>query len=362
MSTVLSLYRAAVKEFVRDRSAVFWTFAFPILFIILFGLIFSGNGSPAYTVGLVNEDGGAVGNALVQQLQQVKPFTIKTGTLENELSNLKKGQLDMVLVIPSGLSDSVTGHQTAQVQMYYDPSVNATNSQIEVNIVQQVLAGFNQRFTQTTPPLSLAQQSVTSQHLNGIDFLMPGILAMSLMQLGLFGTATPLVSLRQEQVLRRLGATPLPRSYLLASQILLRLTIGFVQAVLIIGISKAFFGVHFEGNMLALAGLVLLGALAFVALGYFIASLARSVESANGITSAVNFPMMFLSGVFFPLALLPAFLTPVVRALPLTYLADAFRQVAIGSIPEFPMMVDVAVLAGWALVCALLSARLFKWE
>jgi ABC-2 type transport system permease protein len=110
------------------------------------------------------------------------------------------------------------------------------------------------------------------------------------------------------------------------------------------------------------AGLVLLGALTFVAIGYLVASLARTVESANGITTAVNFPMMFLSGIFFPLALLPAFLTPVVRALPLTYLADALRQVAVGSVPEFPMMVDLAVLAGWAVVCALLSARFFKWE
>jgi ABC-2 type transport system permease protein len=72
--------------------------------------------------------------------------------------------------------------------------------------------------------------------------------------------------------------------------------------------------------------------------------------------------MMFLSGIFFPLALLPAFLTPVVRAVPLTYLADAFRQVTIGSVPEFPILVDIGVLVAWAIVCALLSARFFKWE
>ncbi|MGZ6363088.1 MAG: ABC transporter permease, partial [Ktedonobacterales bacterium] len=93
-----------------------------------------------------------------------------------------------------------------------------------------------------------------------------------------------------------------------------------------------------------------------------IASVAKTVESASGIASAVNFPMMFLSGIFFPLAVLPAFLTPIVRALPLTYLADAFRQVTIGSVPEFPIAIDIAVLAGWIVVCGLLSARLFKWE
>lgn len=362
MFTVLSLYRASIKEFVRDRSALFWTFAFPVIFIVLFGLIFSGSSSPSYTVGLVNEDDGAVGNALAQTFGQVKPFTIKTGTRAAELDHLKKGQIDLVVVIPSGLSQAVASGQTAQVQMVYDPSGNPTNAQIVVNIVQQVLASFNEGYTHVSPPLALTTQTVTAHHESSIDFLMPGVLAMSLMQLGLFATATPLVSLRQDQVLRRLGATPLPRWKLLASQVMLRLTIGLAQAAVIVGLSIWVFNVHIEGSLLAVAGLVLLGALTFVAIGYLVASLARTVESANGITTAVNFPMMFLSGIFFPLALLPAFLTPVVRALPLTYLADALRQVAVGSVPEFPMMVDLAVLAGWAVVCALLSARFFKWE
>src|SRR5215472_8254708 len=121
MGTVWSLYRASVKEFVRDRAAMFWTLAFPVLFIILFGLIFSGGGSPSYTVGLVNEDGGQISNGLVQTFQSVKPFTIKQGTFDNELSNLKKGQLDLMIVIPSGLSQQVQANQTAQVAMYYDP-------------------------------------------------------------------------------------------------------------------------------------------------------------------------------------------------------------------------------------------------
>jgi len=120
--------------------------------------------------------------------------------------------------------------------------------------------------------------------------------------------------------------------------------------------------VQILGNPLALVGMVLLGAVMFIGLGYLIASFSRSVETASGISSAVNFPMMFLSGIFFPLSVLPAFLAPVVRALPVTYLADAFRQITIGSVPEFPIMVDVLVLAAWAVACGLLSARFFKWE
>ena len=179
MATVFSLYIANMKEFIRDRAAMFWTLAFPIFFIVLFGAIFSGGGSPSYTVGLVNEDGGAVGAALTNIFHQVKPFTIKTGSYDHEMSDLKKGNLDMVIVLPSGLSASVHAGQTAQAQMYFDPSKNQANAQIMQNIVQQALAGFNQSMTHTVPPLTLATHTITSQTLRSIDYLMPGILAMS---------------------------------------------------------------------------------------------------------------------------------------------------------------------------------------
>jgi ABC-2 type transport system permease protein len=363
MSTVLSLYVANMKEFVRDRAALFWTFAFPIFFIVLFGAIFSGNSSVSYNVGLVNQDGGPVSAQLASVFtHDVKPFKVTTGGWADEMNGLKKGDRDLVIVLPAGMSNTVAAGHTAQVQLYYDPSKDATSAQIEQTIVAQVLASFNRAVAHSAPALELTTSSVTSQTLRTIDFLMPGILAMSLMQLGLFATATPLVSLREEGVLRRLGATPLPRWQLISGQLLMRLTIGMVQAALIIGISVVAFQVKVQGNYLALAGLTLLGALTFIGMGYLIAALAKSVESASGISSAVNFPMMFLSGVFFPLAFLPAFLAPIVRAMPLTYLADAFRQITTGSTPSFPMWVDVAVLAAWGLVCTALAARFFRWE
>ncbi len=363
MATVFSLYIANMKEFVRDRAALFWTFAFPIFFIVLFGAIFSGNSSPSYTVGLVVQDDGPVSAQLAQVFEHdVKPFKVKTEAYDSAIGELKKGNLDLVIVLPAGLSQTVAEGHTAQVEMYFDPSKNQTDAQIEQTIVGQVLDGFNRAATRKAPPLALATNSIASHTLRSIDFLMPGILAMSLMQLGLFATASPLVSLREEGVLRRLGATPLPRWQLISGQLLMRLTIGMVQAALIIGISVTAFNVQIQGNYLALAGLTLLGALSFIGMGYLIAALAKSVESANGVSSVINFPMMFLSGVFFPLALLPAFLAPIVRAMPLTYLADAFRQITIGGSQTFPMWMDIAVLAAWGLACTILAARFFRWE
>lgn len=361
MGTILSLYWASLKEFVRDRMTLFWTIAFPVLFIVLFGLIFSGNNSVSYNMGLVNLDNGPVGQQLVTAFGHVSAFKISTGAQDAELSALRSGHRDLVVIIPADTSAQVAAHQTANVQIYYDPS-KTTDAQIQLSIVNQVVSVFNQRVTQVTPPLAVQPVTVQSQTLSTVDFLVPGILAMALMQLGIFGTAQPLVSLREQQVLRRLGVTPLARWKLLTAQILNRLTIALFQTGVIVGIGVGAFHVHMTGNPYEFVGLVVLGALMFISLGYLVAAVSRTQAAAAGIGQAINFPMMFLSGIFFPLAVLPAFLLPIVRALPLTYVADAIRQVMIGGTPIFPLTTDVLVASGWVLVCTVLSIVLFRWE
>jgi ABC-2 type transport system permease protein len=116
------------------------------------------------------------------------------------------------------------------------------------------------------------------------------------------------------------------------------------------------------GNMALLAGFVLLGALMFVALGYLISGLAKTQESVIGISQLINFPMMFLSGLFFPVDFMPAWIRPVVTAMPLTYLADALRQIMVGATPVYSLWVDLGVLAAWLVVSAALAVRFFRWE
>jgi ABC-2 type transport system permease protein len=368
MTTVLSLYVASLKEFVRDRMTIFWTLAFPILFIVLFGIIFNA-GSSTYNIGIANQDTGTLGSALVQTFKDDRSggnsiFKVQTYTTQDDAVNaLKAGKQDLVLVVPADLNEAASSPASTTLDVFYDPT-KSTSAQIELGLVQGVISGFAAQNLQSLPKLSAVPQTITTHNLTAIDFLIPGILAMSLMQLGLFGTAPPLVSLRQDGVSRRLGATPLPRWTLLASQVLLRLTIGLTQTALIIGLGVAAFNMHVEGNWLALLGMVVLGALAFVGLGYLIASFARTVEAASGITSAINFPMMFLSGIFFPIASLVSVpvLAVVIKLLPLTYLGDALRQITVQGAPDFPLTVDIAVLAGWFIVCSLLAIRFFRWE
>lgn len=361
MAAFIQLYLASLKEFVRDRMAMFWTLAFPIFFIVLFGIIFSGNNDTSFDIGVVVEDDGPIGAAIGQVFGQVEVFNVTEGEREALLEELRRGNLRIVIIVPEGLSDAVTSGQAAEVEAYYDPS-NQTTAQVALTIVDKVIAGFDQQLTQRPTLLTVKSVSVIAEGLRQIDFLLPGILAMALMQLGLFGTAPALVQLREQQVLRRIGATPLPRTTLLAAQVLHRLTIGLAQTLLIILVGALLFQVSIVGNVGMLVVFVVLGACMFVALGYLISGLAKTQESVIGISQLINFPMMFLSGLFFPVDFMPAWIRPVVEVMPLTYLADALRQIMVGAPPVHPLALDLGVLAVWLVISAVLAVRFFRWE
>jgi ABC-2 type transport system permease protein len=181
------------------------------------------------------------------------------------------------------------------------------------------------------------------------------------MQLGVFA-AIPLVQQREKLILKRLNATPLPRWVLVGSNVLVRLVIAAAQTALILGIGVSVLGVQIAGNWLAIVGFVALGALTFTSIGYVIASFARTEEAANGMTSVVQFPLMFLSGIFFPLEIMPDWLRGVASFMPLTYLGDALRQSMVGGAPFQPLPIDALVLVGWLAVTLGISARYFRWQ
>jgi ABC-2 type transport system permease protein len=181
------------------------------------------------------------------------------------------------------------------------------------------------------------------------------------MQLGVFA-AIPLVQQREKLILKRLNATPLPRWALVGSNVVVRLLIAAAQTALILGIGVALLGVQISGNWPLIIGFVVLGALTFTSIGYVIASFARTEEAANGMTSIVQFPLMFLSGIFFPLEIMPDWLRGVATFMPLTYLGDALRQTMVGGTAFQPLPVDALVLGGWLVVTLGISARFFRWQ
>lgn len=360
MRAFRKLLIANFKQFFRDKTAVFFTFAFPLIFIGIFGLVFGGEETVNYNIGLANYDNSAIGAGISQTIKDIPIFEVSEGELSDKLTELKDGDLRAVVVIPADIEASIAAGRAVAITVYHDPS-QTTSVQIILPVLRQVVGEIDRQLTQQPVVLTLAEESILSQNLRYIDFFVPGILAMSIMMTGFFGVM-PLVEWREKKVLKRLGVTPLRRSTVVFSQVAFRLVLTVLQAIILLGVAYFAFNVQVIGNWFMLLGLLLLGTLSFISIGYLVASRARTVEGAMPIINLITFPMMFLSGIFFPVEIMPDFMRPVVAAFPLTYLGDAFRQIMVDATPLHPLIIDVAVLGGWLIVCMVLAIRFFRWE
>lgn len=361
MNTFRQLTMATLKDLLRDRMATFWFLAFPLIFTLLFGMIFSNMGQDVhYKIGVALEDGGPMTTGILHALESVPVFTVDTGTEQAELQYLRKGERSLVIVLPAGVSRSAMMGVPVQIPVYYDATDRLTN-QVLLPAVSQIFDEAERRMTNHPKIFAVAARAVNPRQVKEIDYLLPGILAMALMQLGLFG-ALRLVSLREQKILKRLGATPLPRWTLVASEVVVRLIMAVLQTLLIVVVGRLVFHVSVVGPWWQVAGLVLLGAATFISMGYMLTSFSKTEEAAQGLVQVVQFPMMFLSGIFFPLNIMPKFLEPVVRAIPLTYLGDALRQVMVGAPPTYSMGLEIGILLAWMVMTLGLSIRLFRWD
>lgn len=347
-------------QFARDKVALFWTLAFPVVLMVIIGFAFGESGTTSLPVGLVIEDRGPAGQAVAGALAAIAVLDVSNGTQADELAALAEGDRRAVVIIPEGLSNAWQRREVATVQVHLDSS-QQQSAGTALSIVQQVLEGLQREFTQQPSLVAIETHSVQAERFRPIDYIAPGILALSIAQLGLFG-ATTLVEQRQQRLLRRLQATPISRWMMLLSMIIVRLVTAFVQTGILLGVALALFRIQVVGSWPAIIGIVVFGTLVFIALGFFLGALAPSAEALIAIVQMVNFPMMFLSGALFPLDFLPEFLHPIAVALPLTYLADILRQIMVDATPYATVLQGLGVLMLFMVASALLSWRFFRWE
>lgn len=365
MKSIIALYTANAREFGRDRMASLFTILIPIMFAAFFGVVFSGGGNGfKLQMGLVVEDAGATGQQLAGALTSVETqgmLGVRVGSREESLASLRKGDVQVVLVLPNTLTQSAAAGQPAPVEVFYD-AASQTSAGTGLGIARSLLAQANLTVRGLQPLLIPEEHAIQTNPLRAVDFFVPSTLAMAMLWLGLFGTMLPIVQQREQQVLRRLSVSPVRRFNLLAGQVLWRLTVGIVQASAFMLVGIFVLKVHMQGNWLLFALSAVLGALVFISMGYLLAGISRTTEGATAMAQLVNFPMMFLSGIFFEASILPAFLRPVMNVMPATYLADAFRQIMVGYSALYPLWLDFAVLSGWLIVFVVLSLRFFRWE
>lgn len=356
----LALYISGARELRRDPMALFWMAFLPILFIVLYGVLLRGPSGPTVRLGVVAASHGLVAGRIERQLQAVKGVQVTRGDRATLLASMRRGNLDGVVGLPDTLDAALHGGR-ASLTVTYDPA-HQNMAAILQSLAAQVADRVDRQVTGRRQMLYVAAEPLDGRVLDAFAYALPGIIAMALIQVGVMGTSLPLISLRQNGVLRQLSATPLRRGVLATSQIALRLTIALAQVVAIALLGHYVLGVAMIGSWLALVLVATLGALVMIALGYLLAARARTTESGNGITTAAFLPLVFLSGLFFPLELGPTWMKAASAFVPSTYLGDALRQIMVGATPQFSLAIDLAAMAAFLLVITAAATRLFQWE
>ncbi len=267
MKALRALTVANIRGYLRDRQALFWTLAFPLIFVVLFGAIFSG-GDSTITVAWVDQDASPASAQLRAAFAAAPNVKLVDTTQEAGLEAMKTGENSGVIVVPKGYAEvvataGVDPTQQTTIAYYIDPSQQTTAGTM-TSYVNGVLAQVN--LGGRPVAIVSAPRPIQTERLNAVSYLVPSILGMALMQTGIFA-AIPIVADRQKLILKRLAATPLKRWQLIGSNVIMRMLIALVQFVLIVGVGVLAFNVQIVGSLLGMAALAILGSLAFTATG-----------------------------------------------------------------------------------------------
>lgn len=356
LKTLETLTIASLRMYVRQREAILWAVLLPLFIVILFSFLrFDGLGR--LQLGVVN-DAGAAGAALAGELRAMSALTVREGSRAAEVRALERGERDLVLVLPAGMERD----SGATLLLYADSAAKPRETQLGVLILQHLL---DERYFQATRGATRAvvrMTPVSTRNLTYIDFLIPGVIAMTIMQLGVFGVAFGFVSLKKRGILRRLWVTPIrPRDFIIA-QVITRLVVMLAQMTILLGVGTLFLHLHIVGSVLLLAVTALLGSVVFLGIGFAIAGVSSSEDQVAPIANVLTLPMLVLSGVFFNRSALPDALHAVTSVLPLTFLADALRAVAVDGATLDQVATSLLGLIVWGVITVAIAARVFRWE
>jgi ABC-2 type transport system permease protein len=359
------LFTASVKMLYRDRQSLFWALMFPIIFTVVFGL-FDFSQAPEVRIAIVASESSPVSEALASGLREVDSFEVnRPADLATARQDLTDGEVDVVLSVPPIPATEAPGSppvvQPTAVTVYYNEG-NFESNQFALGAIERIVDRMNLQMSGVTaPPLSVEARGVTARSVEYYDFLLPGLVAMGVMNFSITGMAIAVARYREQRILKRILATPLRPFKFLAAQVLSRLLLALVQAALIVGVGVFLFGARIYGNVAWIFILATVANLIFLNIGFAVAGRARNPDSAQGIASAVALPMMFLSGVFFPTDTLPQVMQAIVRFLPLTPLIEALRKVSLEGLSITDTGPQLILLGAWGVVSFALAAMNFRF-
>jgi ABC-2 type transport system permease protein len=352
----------------RSREGFFFTLVFPIILVLLFGAIFSGGGISQSTVYVQNLDSGPVGAALVSALNSSSNYCSSTASsglclrpvpaVQNFSQYLSSKSASDGIVVPTNFTTAYLAGQKVNVTLFRNPT--STTSAVVFGIVGGVVNGFNVHGAAGVKNVGISARTAVSSSYKYIDFLVPGLIGFSALTSPMFALVNISSTYRRDKVFKLLSLTPLTKTEWLLSKIIWYIGTTVISFILMTTVGIYVFGAHIAFNW-GIGMFLILGPFFFVSLGMLVGTVSNSPESAAVVGNLVTFPMMFLSGTFFPVNTMPMYLQELAHVLPLFYMIDGLNEVMIyGNFG--PAYFDAGLLVVISVIVFALAVRFFRWR
>jgi ABC-2 type transport system permease protein len=363
---MMAIVKASFAAQLKSPSALVFGFAFPLFFILIFGS--SRTGVPTVNIAFHPQSDTSSANIINTTLRNIKAnLNIVTKDSATLWEDLEKGRITAILNIQPNLADSFTRYKIN----IHSSKASQQNMGLLQSILTSIIKGMDDAaaIKSGRPVFTLAKTNslppTGDRIYRRIDYVLPGQLGFSLLSAGLFGVSFLFFNLRETLVLKRLNATPIRRSYIILGEAIARIAFQLIITALIIILGKYMFnftlvkGVQTFFELLVLSTI---GLLVFMAFGFVISGVAKSINTIPVITNLLGFPQFMLSGTFFPYEGLPKFLHPISKSLPLTHLNDALRKISFEGLTLRSCLPEIGIMCIWMVVLYAIAFKVFKWE
>jgi ABC-type multidrug transport system permease subunit len=363
-NSFIQLILIRFREFIREPGIVFWSVIFPVAMAWVLGIAFSKQNELVQQVALIR-NGDLQNPSLKEFLKDSEKITAEDGAVHYDkiIHNEKLGKTSFKFLSISwdeGLKMIKRGHVNLLVreypdslEYYFDPA----NPQARTVYIALSSAINNAEHVYDTASIN----PLTQQGNRYIDFLIPGLIAMGVMNSLLWGISYALIEMRSKKLLRRMIATPMKKSEFLISHFAARLTLTVIEAGLLFTFAFFYFSISVQGSLLALATVFLSGNIAFSGIAILISARTANSRIGTGLINVITMPMTVLSGVFFSYHNFPDSVIPIIEKMPLTMMADSLRGVFIEGFGITQVAVNSSVLFALGIICFLIGLRIYKW-
>ncbi len=351
------LAKVFLKIFLRDKQSIFFSLFFPIIFMTVFGFV-NSNEIESIPIGIVNESSNSVAIDFIQELMDSPLFAVTVGQEDRLRPQLVEGEQTLVIIIPSNFEPSGQG---SQLRLLVD-AAQVRQLGLIIPVLEDSLIEIEREIRDIEPMFELIIEDVQARSQSYLDFLLPGLLAFTLMQLSIAGSGFNIVEYRRKGILKRLFVTPIQPKDFIAAIVMARMSIVLIQLSVLIAFALLVLNVSISGSLLNFYVVIILGTFIFLCLGFCLGSIAKTQQAVMAVGNIVIFPQIFLSGIFYPIESMPELIQPIAYLLPLSFVSSGMREIAINGASLASIGSSLFGMAVWFVISFVLATRLFVWK